>query len=203
MADYLVSITPGISERLPARYDALGKPILSRSFLSVQPNDPTERELARLAALGYGIEPPTPTINHADLRDVTRANGEPAWPWYQQLAGQPTPHMPTLKDQIGKIIDTPAYEKAPDGAMDVKGTKLFMLHGPVVAYHELAKREIMGDKNVRTALQAAQMKAAAAYQQVRSGGAQVVKPTLNTLNSIVGQFGVNLGANPPAINPGP
>lgn len=188
MTDNLIANIPGLSATLPPRYDALGQPLTARrSFISSSPPDAVAAETQRMATQGYDIIPPVPTMKNADLRDVTTATGRNAWDWYQQLAGQPSPNVPSLKDQVGKVMASPAYGRAPDGPGDVLGTKLFMLHGPVSDYRKAAAMEIQKDPNVRAALLSAQQKVTNAYHDQRAGVSQQTT-NADTLRNIVGHF---------------
>lgn len=187
MTDNLIANIPGLSATLPAKYDDLGQPVTRHSFISSSPPDAVTGELQRMEALGYTVTPATPTMKNADLRDVTTQDGKNAWEWYQQLAGQPTPSVPSLKAQVGKVISTDAYNKAPDGPGDVTGTKLWMLHTPIVEYRKAAEGLIQKDPNVRTALLAAQQKVVAAYHDQKAGVSQQTN-NADALKSIVGHF---------------
>lgn len=167
--DNLMANVPGLSEGLAPRRDWAGNPVRERrDFLSTSPPDRLTAELQRMEVLGYSMVPPVPTVKHADLREVTMVDGRNAWDVYQQLAGKPTPRTPALRDQVAKIIEKQAYQKAPDGPVDVMGTKLFLLHGPVVAYRKAAEGLLMRDPNVRKAMLAATQKVNDAYQAAKA-----------------------------------
>ncbi len=193
--DNLMASVPGLSEGLNPRRDWAGDPIRDRTaFLSVSPGDPVTREMNRMQSLGYSLVPPTPVMRHADLREVTMADGKNAWDVYQQLAGKPTSRSPSLREQVGKIIDTPAYRRAPDGPVDVPGTKLFLLHGPVVAYRRSAEALLLRDDNVRKAVLSAQQKVVDAYKaQEAPGTPPKVEGAREALGAVGRAFGINLG----------
>lgn len=186
--DYVMANTPGISETMPAKYDAMGEKVPTRNlFISASAPDKVTAEIQRMGMKGYDLIPPTPTIQHADLRDITTKDGKSAWEWYQQLAGKPSPNAPSLRDQVAKIMDTPAYDKAPDGPADVKGTKLWLLHEPVVTYRKAAELAIQKDPNVREALYSAQKKVNDAYH-AQKAGVQTQSTNADAVRNIVGRM---------------
>ncbi len=47
---------------------------------------------------------------------------------------------------------TPGYRNAPDGDVTARGSKMWILHGPVVQYRDAAEKMLRSDPNVRAAL---------------------------------------------------
>jgi hypothetical protein len=193
--DGMMANLPGFSEKLNPRRDWAGEPVRARNtFLSTAPGDHLTAELQRMEMLGYSPVGPTPDMKHADLRDVTMTNGRNAWDVYQELAGKPTPSSPTVREQAEKVVNTAAYQRAPDGPIDVPGTKMFLLHNPMIAYRKAAEGLLLRDENVRKAVLAAQQKVVDAYKATENTGKApaAVQGARDTLGAVGSAFGLNL-----------
>jgi len=166
MTDKVMATIPGMSESVPARYDAWGDKILGRKGLwSTDKNDIVDREQQRLALSGFPIvEKPSPYKGSIDLRDLTTSDGKNAYAYYQELSGH-LPGAPPLKDLVAKLMETPAYQQAPDGDMTTKGTKMWMLHVPLSKYRSAAMKILKADPVVGEALLADQLKVVDYYRK--------------------------------------
>ncbi len=124
--------------------------------------------------------PPSPTQRKVDLRDVRTVDGRSAYEVYQELVGHP-PRGPSLKETVGRIIQTPAYQRAPEGDADQRGTKQGMLAGTVSKYREMGMKLLMRDPNVRqaVAMREAQGRAASVAKESpktdRQTGAEILE----------------------------
>lgn len=201
LTDKLMATIPGLSENVPARYDPFGDPITTRKGLwSNKGYDAVDLEVSRLAMeSGSTISRPSPSHNGVDLRDIVLAGSQALPEWtgrnayavYQELAGQMTERQPSLKSIVAKVMASDAYKRAPDGDMATKGTKLWMLHGPVERYRKAAFRFLLRDPAVREAVQAKQMKVVEHYRG-QPGRRQRSEPSL-------GQVGKSFGAELDAL----
>jgi hypothetical protein len=122
------------------------------------------------------------------------ADGTNAYEKYQQLCG----HLPngarSLKTIVGMQMQTQAYQKAPDGPADARGSKQWIVAGTISKYRSKAMQVLKADPNVRQALQEADQKVRAAYIAQKAGQANP-PPTVGQqlLGNIGKAFGVNLG----------
>lgn len=192
ITDKLMATIPGLSDNLPARYDWVGNPIVTRKGL--WSNDTTQlvdRETQRLILEnGRALSPPNPVNSGIDLRELTLSDGSNAYEKYQQLAGHP-PHGPSLEDMIAKRMASKAYQLAPDGEVGVKGTKLWMLSPITEAFRSRAMKQLKRDPVVRDAFRSAELKARAAYLANKKASEPPKKVT--PLQAVGDAFGVDLG----------
>lgn len=171
VTDKLLRAVPGLGEGLPPRYDWLGQPVVNRQGLWTDDNGTVvDREVQRLSLIhgGSALNPPAPSFgNKVDLRDITLTTGENAYVEYQRLAGRPSPKVKPLRSIVANTIRTAAYQNAPDGDSDTKGTKLWLLRQVVNKYRDAAGKLIRADKNVRDALMASQRKVVDHYKHLK------------------------------------
>ena len=175
ITDKMMQVIPGLSESLPPKYNWLGQPILNRQGLWSDTNGSlVDQETIRLGLEGgTSMNPPSPTMaNRVDLRNIALANGDNAYVAYQRLAGKPSPNAKSLRDTVADIMRSDAYHKAPDGPIDVRGTKQWLLAGRVGKYRDAAMARLKADPNVRNALLAAQRKVIDHYQHLKQPPAQ-------------------------------
>lgn len=197
ITDQLKANIPVLSPSIPAKYDAFGEPILARRGLTVDsPGSEVDLEVQRQAMSQAGVlTRPSPRVEGGvDLRDLKLSNGANAYEEYQRLAGRPTPRTRPLKDVVAKIIASPQYQRAPDGPIDVKGTKLWILGGPVSKYRQAALKQLQKDPAVRTAMLEERLKVRAAYEAQNNGGGptpQAQSPILDGLRNLGQSFGIN------------
>ncbi len=191
VADRIMQAVPGMSSSIPARYNWLGEPVLNRQGLWTDDNGSlVDHEVQRLALEhGSTLTRVGPNLHGVDLRDITMANGKNAYEEYQRLSGKPTNRSIPLRTIAAKIIQSDAYKRAPDGDSDVKGTKLWILHGRVAKYREAADKVLRRDPNVRAAFMKADQKVKDHFMAIRSEQ----PPTASDLSSIGDAFGVELG----------
>lgn len=184
IADKMVQAIPGMSQTLAPKYNWLGQPVVNRQGLWTDDNGTVvDREVQRLSLLPEGsvIAAPSPLWNKVDLRDIQPINGENAYVEYQKLAGKPAPNAKSLRDQIANRIRSEAYQRAPDGDVGTKGTKLWLLNQIVNKYREAAGKRIRADKNVRDALMKAQRKVVDHYAHLRQEPAEDQKAGLQAI----------------------
>ncbi|MBZ9939205.1 hypothetical protein LB518_23110 [Mesorhizobium sp. BR1-1-16] len=194
VVDRIIATVPGLSEHLPARYDAWGEPITARKGLSsTMESDLVDREVERQVLEGGStFAPPSARIKGGvDLRDITLKDGRNAYEVYQQLAGKPGPNVRSLKQVVAKAITSPVYAKAPDGPAEIKGTKLWLLSGFVVRYRNAALAVLKMDPNVRAAMLKERLKVQGAYatKQADPTGARAQGGSLAEVGKA---FGVDL-----------
>lgn len=190
VVDRIMNTIPGISETLPARYDAFGDPIVTRKGLwSSDEGSPVDSEMVRLG-LENGAAPlrvgPQPQAG-VDLRDITMEDGRNAYEVYQQYSGHLPNAQRSLKQVVGKIMATKAYQNAPDGDINTKGTKLNILSKPFTQYRRAALQRLKADPVVRQAFMKRRLEVRDAYREMRREKQAAGRPG-------VGQaFGVELG----------
>ncbi|MEN3233796.1 hypothetical protein PUR29_09300 [Methylobacterium ajmalii] len=154
VVDKVMATVPGLSDRLPVQRDIFGDPLTVHKGLWVTgAGNFVDAEVRRMVdeAGMTPFGPPSPTQRKVDLRDVRTVDGRSAYEVYQELVGHP-PRGPSLKETVGRIIQTPAYQRAPEGDADQRGTKQGMLAGTVSKYREMGMKLLMRDPNVRQAV---------------------------------------------------
>lgn len=134
-------------------------------------------------------------MNHVDLRDVTLGNGRNAFDYYQELAGHPK-DMPSLKDTLTGLVQTPEYNALPHGRSDEKGTRQWEIMGVVKKYREAAEKQMKADdQGLRDKLGARQQEifkaTSAGVQSLQAAGA---RPVVDNINKLLGNY--NLGQLP-------
>lgn len=191
-ADKLMSTIPGLSESVPAKYDAWGEPIVTRKGLWTSDEDQdVDREVQRLVLEGGStVVSPSPNQNGVDLRDIVLSTGENAFEKYQQLAGKPSPGAQPLKKQVARIMKSDAYKRAPDGDAVTKGTKLWLLHPVMDKYRSVAMKLLKRDPVIREAFGKRDAEVRAAYQAQRGK----TKARDGGLGEVGEAFGVDLNA---------
>lgn len=168
MTDKVLATVPGLSESVPARYDAFGEPIVMRKGLWTTSDDAVlDVEMQRLA-IESGQSPVrvAPSVGGVDLRNVTMSNGKNAYEEYQRLSGKPTPGAKKLSAVITQFVQTERYKNAPDGDGDVKGTKMWLLHKYTSKYRTAAFKVLKRDPLVREALTKESVKVRNAYKGI-------------------------------------
>lgn len=191
--DKFMATVPGLSEKVPARYDIWGEPRGAIKGLWVNtPDDKVDHEIRRMITEGeVGLSAPSAYAGGIDLREVTMENGKNAYEEYQKLAGKLNPQATSLKDIAAKIIDTEGYQLAPDGDSRVKGTKQAMLAGVMAEYRGHALSLLKGqDANVRKAMLSEQTRVAAAYASRNAEATQGPKVP-GIVDSFLGSIGLS------------
>lgn len=192
VADKMLQAIPGMSTSLRPKYDWLGQPVVNRQGLWTDDNGTlVDREVQRLGMLPEGsvITAPNPVWNKVDLRDITMTTGENAYEAYQRLAGKPGPNAKTLRTQAARIIASPAYERAPDGDVGTRGTKLWLLNNVVDKYRRAAGNRLRADKNVREALMQSQRKVVDHYRHLKEPPQPMQGGAKGELKSLMDGFG--------------
>lgn len=142
--DHMMRSMPIYSESMPPRRDAFGDYVWrKRGLVTGGVEDQVDSEINRIInQTGYGIRPPTATHNGVDFRDVTLSDGENAYDVYQQLVAQPR-GAPSLKDAVGRLIQSDGYQRLVDGDPQENGTKLGAIMDVVRRYREQGKRQLL------------------------------------------------------------
>ena len=174
LTDKLLATIPGLSEKVPPRFDAWGDPMQRVGLWSSDTDQLVDHETQRLT-LESGSPPaeaPQPNHNGIDLRQIIMTSpewaGKTAYEVYQRLAGH-LAGAPALKDTVARMMQSKAYQMAPDGEVDTKGTKLWMLHEPVSKYRGAAMKLLKADPAVRDAFRAADLKVQAQWKNSLAG----------------------------------
>jgi hypothetical protein len=189
ITDKVLATIPGLSDKVPLKYDPFGQPIQRPGLWSSDDGQVLSAEVQRLAIeTGHTIETPGATPNGVDLRSIQMENGKNAYEQYQLWAGNPGQGM-SLSTVLAKRIQSEAYQLAPDGDVTTKGTKLWMLSGIVSNYRERALKMLKRDKAVRDAFRAADLKA---MTQFRANIAQHNADRSGSLDALGQAFGADI-----------
>jgi hypothetical protein len=179
LTDKVLATIPGLSEKVPPRRDAYGDPVKRVGLWSSDEDQLVDHETQRLILeSGSSIVPPQPVHNGVDLREVTMEGtkshpewaGKSAFEVYQTLAGKPSPKAPSLKSTVARMMQSKAYHMAPDGDVDTRGTKLWLLHNPVSKYRGAAMKVLKSDRAVRDAFRAEDLKVIEHYREQKAKG---------------------------------
>ncbi len=191
--DKIMATVPGLSAKLPAKRDVFGDPLTVHKGLWVDGEaTAVDAEVRRMVdESGVMFGPPGTSMNGADLRDVTMKDGRNAYDAYQELAGHPA-RGPSMKETVGKVMKTEAYQKAPDGDAGTKGTKLAMLTGTISKYRESALKQLKADPNVREALAKRDAEARSALIAARAPKSST-QTGADALANLGKSFGVGVG----------
>lgn len=189
IVDNIIDTMPGLSKTLEPRYDALSEPVLVQRGLwstSTRPGDKVRDELQRLILeTGKSLTPADPKRESGvDLRDFKLADGRSAYSRLNEIIANP-PNVPPLAEAMEKVISSEAYQKAPDGDGEAKGTKLWMLRSVVSKYREAAYKTLLRENpDLHKAVTENKRKAAAAYrlkQQEQTNSNSQVDQALTTI----------------------
>lgn len=187
---------PGFSESVPARRDAFGEPVTVHKGIWLTDNGSiVDHEVTRMASeQGLSLGPPTPhATGGVDLRNLTMMDGTNAYDKLQELSAQPAPGIPRLKDQMADLIKSEAYQRAPDGPDNIRGTRLSMMLGLAHRYRSAASRIVSADPNVRAA-ETAQRRATAAAYAAKSPSPTPMNRQSELLTNLGKSFGVDMHA---------
>lgn len=197
VVDSVMATVPGLSAGLPARRDMWGDPLTVHKGLWVVGKgglvDAEVRRMADEAGVPLGGPPSASAEGGVDLRDITMADGRNAYDVYQDLARQPSPRAKPIKDVVAGIMLSPAYQKAPDGPADLRGTKAWIVSGPISKYREAAMRQMKANPNVRAAMLERTTAVADHYRAQRAGaGATGGNAGAEAIKKLGDAFGVDL-----------
>lgn len=195
--DTLKAGTPGLSATLPPKRDAFGDPIRNNKGLWITSMfDVVDREVERMAdEQNTALQPPQPVIGKVDLRDITMKNGRNAYDYMQEVAARPSPNMPSLKEAAAKLIKSKAYQAAPDGDANVKGTKMWMLSGVAAKYRHVASEKIKADPNVRAEMMASKKEVFDHYAKQKAQDELKASAAMDRMRAIGESFGVQFPNN--------
>ncbi|MEM7728186.1 MAG: hypothetical protein AAF311_02815 [Pseudomonadota bacterium] len=171
LLDTILKDLPGYSETLPPVRTALGEPVLKRIGVTTDDTaDFVEAENNRIALeTGWGLTPPSPRRKGVDLRETTLENGRQAFDYFQELSGTIKLGGLTLKERLRQVIESNAYQRLPDGAKDVRGTKVAALAKILSGYREAAFATVLRESPLlKEAVQERQRKVLDAYKENRA-----------------------------------
>jgi hypothetical protein len=165
VTDRMLATIPGLSATLPPKRDVWGDPVTVHKGLWVSSDaDLVDAEMRRMILeAGLSVGPPNPVANGVDLREVTMVDGSNAYDRLQTYAAKPSKNGRSLKEKVAWIMNSPGYQRAPDGDAATRGTKLAMLTGTIAKHRAAAMQRLRADANVRRALYEKQRDVAAAY----------------------------------------
>ncbi len=189
----MMATIPGLSDKVPARRDAWGDPIMINKGLWVTDKSSlVDAEMRRMALeAGFTVGAPSPSVGGVDLRDITMVNGRNAYDYYQDLAARPSKNGRSIKETAARIIQAEGYQRAPDGDAGTRGTRLWMLSGVMAKYRQAAAQRLRADKNVRDAMLQKRLDVAKAYA-AKSAPQTPEKVGRDSISNIGKAFGVDL-----------
>ncbi len=190
VVDKVMATVPGWSTEVPVKHDAWGDPVTAYSrniFSSDDEGGIVDREMQRMGLeTGATITPVAPRPQgDVDLRDLTMKDGRNAYAVYSELAGH-LPGTKPLKELAAQVIRSKDYRRLPDGDIETKGTKLYMLGKVVHQYRDAALNYLKRDPIVRDALLKKQRDV---ISQIRGGGAPKPEPQTG-IAGLLSQFGL-------------
>ena len=154
MADRLMAITPGLSDKVPPKRDMWGDPqSVSQGLWVTNEKDMVDAEVRRMATESdFVMARPSYNMGDVDLRDITMVNGKNAYDQYQEWSARPSKNGRSIKETVARIMQTEAYKRAPDGSVGTRGSRQWMVAGVMHKYREMGARRMRTDANVRAAL---------------------------------------------------
>jgi hypothetical protein len=189
IVDNIIDTMPGLSQTLEPRYDALSAPVhVQRGLWSsaTYPGDKVRDEMQRLILeTGESITPVDPKRDSGiDLRDYKLTSGQSAYARLNEIIAKPPSGKPLI-DVLGTLIASKAYQKAPDGDGESKGTKLWMIQKLVTRYRTAGYRVLLRENpDLFRAVTENKRKAAAAYTQKQAEQSNNASPVDNALSAI-------------------
>lgn len=196
LSDKLMATVPGLSDNVPARYDAWGEPILARRGPWTEDTGQlVDEEVQRMVLTGdHGPSRVSPYVKGVDLRDHTMADGRNAFEAYQQLSGRPTPEAMPLKEAIAKVMQSEGYQAAPDGDIATPGTRMAIIAPVMSRYRAAAMRVLEADPSVGPILRRRKMKVIEHYtsDDPKRPVAKTTTDTKGTLGDLGRAYGVDL-----------
>jgi len=155
LTDQWKSRIPGYSETLAPRRNVLGEPMKRSGYASPTPlleplspfqkseltRDPVAREIARL---GHGFSPPQ-AIKHGvlDLQRFENNRGQTAYDRWQEITSEIKIGGRTLRDALGKTIESPAYERMIDAVGEEQSPKVQALKVVIRKYRDKAYTQML------------------------------------------------------------
>lgn len=154
VVDELLKQTPWSEHVEPSR-NLLGEPVLRAPETVGSPFNPftpqagkTDPLLTQLLDLGRAIPMPSSKIGTIDLGDRSRwgENNSHQSPYDRmlELLAHPQGGMPSLRDALTGIVNSPGYKTATDGTVaEPGGTRFRMVMGIIEAYRQVAEAQML------------------------------------------------------------
>ncbi|MBK1871577.1 hypothetical protein [Taklimakanibacter albus] len=192
MMDHVLDNTPGYSNTLPPKRNALGEPITAQKGLwSTSDNDGVDDELTRIIhETDGGITQMAPKLMEGlDMRDLELEDGRTAFDRIQELAFKPSPRQPNIREALAKLFKDKRYQEAPDGKSDLAGTKSRAIAGLLSRYREAAKKQLLRESKIfRDAVTKRKRETIAAARLKRNPGNQPAQPQDSALGMLLDMF---------------
>lgn len=192
MMDHVLDNTPGYSNTLPPKRNALGEPITAQKGLwSTSDNDGVDDELTRIIhETDGGITQMAPRLMEGlDMRDLELEDGRTAFDRIQELAFKPSPRQPNIREALAKLFNDKRYQEAPDGKSDLAGTKSRAIAGLLSKYREAAKKQLLRESKIfRDAVTKRKREAIAAARLKRNPGNQPAQQQDSVLGMLLDMF---------------
>lgn len=183
--DAVMAGIPGLSDKLPARYNVFGEPELrTHSFMPAPVRGKAEETVATdLLALGRGIRPLNrKSVNgvEVDLTDAQRfgrVDGLTPYEYAQRLLREPGDGEPSLRDALSDLVKTDEWKEASAGSEQFPGGERFVMAYRVIdAYRRRAIGEML-DKfpAVREEIELMQARKGASRAEGEAGDLEVLR----------------------------
>ena len=149
--DALMNKIPGLSDNLPPKLDFFGAPItypmgygpdsVSPIGISTAVNDKVKDELARFP---QSFQMPADSVNQGriDLRAYKDNSGKDAYQRLLELRGTVRVGRYTLAERLEILMDSKAYQDAPEGTVRYASRKLDMIEKVLGQYHDATMKEL-------------------------------------------------------------
>jgi hypothetical protein len=200
LADKLMQVTPGLSDKLDARRNWMGEKMVQRPGLwSTDEASLIDQEMTRLTLQnGTSLTRASPYHQGVDLRDLTMEDGKNAYERFQELTYQVAPGKPTLRARVYKLMTSKGYMNAPDGAADINNTKMNQIADLVSKARKQALQVMQKDKQFRQALMLPQQQANDQFRAVRGLPPKAPTPHkgIDALERMGEAFGIDLDGQP-------
>jgi hypothetical protein len=175
LMDQVAAGIPGFSDKLPIRRDYGGEQ-MKRGYGLIfkdKASDIADAENQRLLEnYGFGI---TPLIaaprGDVDLRKYVLKSGVTAFERYQELSEKPNGVELTMKQALGKLIQSDSYAQLPDGPGGLKGTKTWALENIVTKYRQAAYKQLLAeDREFAKATAASMQRVGTSIKDAKANG---------------------------------
>ena len=158
--DAMMSRIPGLSQTLEPRRNFFGEKVMkppgwmNRAFNPFTVASPEDRELGEaLMELGRPFSMPSETLANGNIdlrdRDKYREDGKPRQSPYDrwmELIANPSPGVPSLKESIQRLVDSPQWEQWSRGTNEFPGGMRWeQVNARVQQYRNMAWAQLLSE----------------------------------------------------------
>lgn len=135
---------PGLSEKLPARYDVFGEPEMRFPSKSIFPTRSAKADVVaqEIVQIGKALPSMAQVIEEGaiDLGDREKfgENGVSPWERMNELLREPKYGRPSLKDRLETLVTSDKWENASAGSMAYPGGERYTLASRIVDAYQRA-----------------------------------------------------------------